>query len=50
MLLADEEGAVFTARVDPRRAPRVGEPLELAVDSERVHFFDPDTGTAIRAA
>ena len=49
-LLADEEGAVFTARVDPRRAPRVGEPLELAVDSERVHFFDPDTGEAIRAA
>ncbi|MCY3663915.1 MAG: sn-glycerol-3-phosphate ABC transporter ATP-binding protein UgpC [bacterium] len=48
-LLADEEGAVFTARVDPRRAPRVGEPLELAVDSERVHFFDPDTGDAIRA-
>ena len=49
-LLADEEGAVFTARVDPRRAPRVGEPLELAVDSERVHFFDPDSGEAIRAA
>ena len=48
-LLADEEGAVFTARVDPRRAPRVGEPLELAVDSERVHFFDPDTGDAIRS-
>jgi len=48
-LLADEEGAVFTARIDPRRAPRVGEPLELAVDSERVHFFDPDTGDAIRA-
>ena len=48
-LLADEEGAVFTARVDPRRAPRVGETLELAVDSERVHFFDPDTGDAIRA-
>ncbi|MYE67859.1 MAG: sn-glycerol-3-phosphate ABC transporter ATP-binding protein UgpC [Acidimicrobiia bacterium] len=48
-LLADEEGATFTARVDPRRAPRVGEPLELAVDSERAHFFDPDTGDAIRA-
>ena len=49
-LLADEEGAVFTARVDPRRAPRVGETLELAVDSERVHFFDPDTGDAIRSS
>ena len=49
-LLADEEGANFCARLDPRRSPRVGEPVELAVDSERVHFFDPDTGSAIRAA
>ena len=47
-LLADEEGAVFTARVDPRRSPRPGTPVELAIDSERVHFFDPETGDAIR--
>ena len=49
-LLADEAGAVFTARVDPRRSPRPGIPVELAIDSDRVHFFDPDTGDAIRAA
>ena len=49
-LLADEEGAVFTARIDPRRSPRPGAPVELAVDSERVHFFDPHTGDAIAAA
>ena len=49
-LLADEAGAVFCARVDPRRSPRPGTPVELAVDSERVHFFDPETGDAIRAA
>ena len=48
-LLADEEGAVFTARVDPRRSTRPGTPVELAVDSERVHFFDPQTGDAIHA-
>ncbi len=48
-LLADEEGAVFTGRVDPRRSPRVGEPLELAVDSDRVHFFDPETGDSLDA-
>ena len=48
-LLADEEGAVFCARVDPRRSPRPGIPVELAIDSDRVHFFDPETGDAIRA-
>ena len=49
-LLADEEGAIFTARVDPRRSPRPGTPVELAVDGERVHFFDPDTGESLSAA
>ena len=48
-LLADEEGAAFTARIDPRRSTRPGTPVELAVDSERVHFFDPQTGDAIHA-
>ena len=48
-LLADEDGAVFCARIDPRRSPRPGTPVELAIDSERVHFFDPETGDAIRA-
>ena len=48
-LLADEEGAVFTARIDPRRSPRTATPVELAIDSERVHFFDPETGAALRA-
>ena len=48
-LLADEEGAVFTARVDPRRSPRPGVAVELAIDSDRVHFFDHQTGDAIHA-
>ena len=49
MLLADEEGATFTARVDPRRSCGPGTPVQLAIDSDRVHFFDPDTGDAVRA-
>jgi multiple sugar transport system ATP-binding protein len=36
--------ALFTARVDPRCAARVGDRLRLAVDPARFHFFDPDTG------
>ncbi len=48
-LLADEEGATFTARIDPRRSPRPGSPIELAVESDLAHFFDPETGDAIGA-
>jgi multiple sugar transport system ATP-binding protein len=35
------------ARVDPRAAIRPHAPAVLAVDVERLHFFDPATGTAI---
>jgi multiple sugar transport system ATP-binding protein len=45
-LIADG-GALFTARVDARTAARVGDRLELAVDSERLHFFDPQTGARL---
>jgi multiple sugar transport system ATP-binding protein len=47
-LLADA-GALFTARVDPRTAARVGRPLELAVDRSRFHFFDPASGARLTA-
>ena len=36
--------AVFNARVDPRTAAAPGEPLRLALDPARLHFFDPETG------
>jgi multiple sugar transport system ATP-binding protein len=39
--------AVMTARLNPRTRVRVGERLELVVDTHRLHFFDPDTGLAI---
>ena len=36
------------ARVSPRTAVRPGQRVTFRVDTERMHFFDPDTGTAIR--
>jgi multiple sugar transport system ATP-binding protein len=38
----------FVARLDPRSAARQREPIELAVDTRRIHLFDPATGAAIR--
>jgi multiple sugar transport system ATP-binding protein len=36
-----------TARVDPRTRVAPGDVVELAVDLERIHLFDPDTEEAI---
>ncbi|MGQ0849517.1 MAG: ABC transporter ATP-binding protein [Actinomycetota bacterium] len=38
----------FTARVDPDHAPRAGEETKLAIFTDKLHFFDKDTGEAIR--
>ena len=38
---------LFTARVDPRSLPAVGARRELAVDTARLHFFDPQSGLAL---
>jgi multiple sugar transport system ATP-binding protein len=35
------------ARVDPRAAVRAGTRVTFAVDAARLHFFDPDTGSAV---
>jgi multiple sugar transport system ATP-binding protein len=45
-LIADNR-TLFTAKIDSRRPLRAGETAELAVDHERLHFFDPSTGLAI---
>jgi multiple sugar transport system ATP-binding protein len=42
-----DEGSVFVARVHPRTTAREGQRLELAVDTMRLHFFDPNSGDAI---
>ena len=41
------EQAQFCARVDPRTRATPGERVRLAVDPNRFHFFEPDTGIAI---
>ena len=46
ILFADER-ASFTACLDLRRAASPGARLELAVDCDRFHFFDPATGHAL---
>ncbi len=48
VLLASDNRALFTAEV-PETAPvRVGQPLRLAVDPSRFHYFEPGTGEALR--
>jgi multiple sugar transport system ATP-binding protein len=43
-------GAHFVARLDRTTGAREQERLELAVDVGRLHFFDAETGIAVRAA
>ncbi len=38
----------MVARVDPVLAPKAGEDFEFAVDVEKVHFFEPQTGDVIK--
>jgi multiple sugar transport system ATP-binding protein len=46
-LFATGDRALFSARVDPRTAARVGERIRLAVDPARFYFFDPGTGASL---
>ncbi len=39
--------ANLVARVQPQTAIREGDPAALTVNTSRIHFFDPDTGTSI---
>ena len=42
-----ELGDAFVARLDPRTHPVPGERLQLRVDVERAHFFDPADGATL---
>jgi multiple sugar transport system ATP-binding protein len=42
-------GTKFVASFAPRSRVKIGDQIEVVVDSERMHFFDPETGNAIRA-
>jgi multiple sugar transport system ATP-binding protein len=46
-LFAGEARANFTARLDAKRAVAVGDELELAVDHNALHFFDPASGDTL---
>ena len=48
-LLGDSPRAIFCARVDARTTVRSGSKVRLSVDPARFHFFDPQTGVAVRA-
>jgi multiple sugar transport system ATP-binding protein len=39
--------STVTARLSPRTRARPGDTIELAVDTARLHFFDPDDGSGI---
>jgi multiple sugar transport system ATP-binding protein len=41
------DGKQFLARVDPRTEARPGQHIEVALDLERLHTFDPETNEAI---
>ena len=49
-LFADDQRALFTARIDGERPVAPGSRIELAVDTRRLHFFDPATGDVLRNA
>jgi multiple sugar transport system ATP-binding protein len=46
-LLAYDNRAVFTARLDGERFVPQGAEIELAVDPQRMYFFDPATGDVL---
>ena len=46
-LFADDLRAVFTASLDARRPVVPGREVDLAIDSRRLHFFDPATGLSL---
>jgi multiple sugar transport system ATP-binding protein len=42
------DGVEVVARLDPRTGVKLADRVRLAVDHERLHFFDPTTGAAVR--
>jgi multiple sugar transport system ATP-binding protein len=44
---AEDSHTTMVGRFSPRSQVRVGDVMEVAVDTRALHFFDPDTGVAI---
>jgi multiple sugar transport system ATP-binding protein len=48
LLAADSSGeAIITARLSPRSSATTGARLRVALDAQRLHFFDPETEESI---
>jgi multiple sugar transport system ATP-binding protein len=47
-LLADDDRALFTARIATRTPIAANGPIELVVHNASLHFFDPQSGAALR--
>jgi multiple sugar transport system ATP-binding protein len=45
--VAGRKGSLFTARIARESGAREGEPIELAVNTSRLHFFEVESGGAI---
>ena len=44
---AEGEGATLVGRFGARSRVETGKPVEIAVDTRALHFFDPETGLGI---
>jgi multiple sugar transport system ATP-binding protein len=49
-LLAEDDRALFTARLAGRPAIAPGQQIELVLRTERLYFFDPNSGETLAAA
>jgi multiple sugar transport system ATP-binding protein len=47
--LAGETGTLFCGTFEPRAAIRVGDTVDVTIDPERLHFFDPETEGSLRS-
>jgi multiple sugar transport system ATP-binding protein len=45
--LITREGTPFCATFEPRSGLRMGDRVEVSIDTRRLHFFDPESETAI---
>jgi multiple sugar transport system ATP-binding protein len=43
-----EQGISFTAKLDPGAPPKLGSTIDLAFKTEQLHFFDYESGLALR--
>jgi multiple sugar transport system ATP-binding protein len=46
-LPADEGKATIVARFNPRSTVAVGDTVSVSLDTERLHFFEPESGKAV---